>query len=220
MQSSLRHLPAWRALEASVRDGIVRLDFTDPVLFRNLSDGSAQSLEELSLQLGGSASSVEALRELWIQCMRPHFHTVSRLASFTAAEAVVHVHASSIKRSASAVSQAAEAKRANKGVHASWPTNLRRMLSRAEGPNARANVEKSERDRWVTELRKLVEEAGLPINHVAEAGVPEEAVWSGLGQGLRARTLRRKVRGWGKASRFFALSHGHPWPQSVASVLG
>ena len=100
-----------------------------------------------------------------------------------------------------------------------WPTRLRRKLVSADGVDARAKAEEDERNQWITEARSMIRHAKLPIAEVAEKSLKPESIWAGIPQGLRARTLRRRVRDWQKAARFFTRSSGTPWPRDVASLL-
>ena len=100
-----------------------------------------------------------------------------------------------------------------------WPSNLRRQLAAAGGAEARADAEAKERARRVTELQALIRHARLPIVSVAETTNWPGSAWAGIAQGLRARTIRRRVKDWAKASRYFITTTGHPWPQSLGVFL-
>ena len=82
----------------------------------------------------------------------------------------------------------------------SWPTQLRRRLAAVTGPTARADAEAVERQRWITELRRHIINARLLVVEVAEATQCSDAAWAGIGQRLRARTSRRRVRDWRQAA--------------------
>ena len=85
--------------------------------------------------------------------------------------------------------------------------------------DARAKAEDEERKRWLAEARKLLIHARLPISVLAAGAAQPALVWSGVGQALRARTSRRRVKDWQKAARFFTLTSGASWPQDVGSLL-
>ena len=104
-------------------------------------------------------------------------------------------------------------------VWVQWPTKLRKLLSRAAGDDARARAESAERNRWLQKLKVLIMEAELLVNSLMVSGVSGDTAWVGIGQGLRARTLRKSVRGWTKASHFVAVSCGHPWPKNIVAML-
>ena len=61
--------------------------------------------------------------------------------------------------------------------------------------------------------------ANLPIVALAAESSNPESVWTGIGHGLRARTLRRRVKGWEKISRYCMLATGSPWPRNVSVFL-
>ena len=97
MQTSLCQLRGWSELDGELRDMLVRQDLTDPAQFRNLSDGSEESLVDLTVQLGGVPASVGTVRALWLQCERPHEDLVSSLSRFTSVQAAVRVRLAAVK---------------------------------------------------------------------------------------------------------------------------
>ena len=94
-----------------------------------------------------------------------------------------------------------------------WPTRREKRIS-AAGDNAalREGVERSERERWIDELRHLLYEAklpsmfhDLPIDHVDPS--------LRFGKGRRASTLRKHVKTWMKARDWMMKTFGYPWPK-------
>ena len=61
-----------------------------------------------------------------------------------------------------------------------WPTRLHKLLSRATGPDARANAESQEMDRWIRRLRVHITQAGLPLAGVAAKMQQPESALEGL----------------------------------------
>ena len=64
MHASSRRLKGWAELDDEVRDTLVRQDIMGPATFRNLTDGSDDSISDLPVQLGGVTSNVLAVRAL------------------------------------------------------------------------------------------------------------------------------------------------------------
>ena len=94
-----------------------------------------------------------------------------------------------------------------------WPTRLEKRLSAAGDSLAlRQGVEKSERNRWIDELRHLLWEARLPAMY---RDLPEDQVDPSLrfGKGRRASTLRKHVKTWMKVRDWMKKTFGHPWPR-------
>ena len=94
-----------------------------------------------------------------------------------------------------------------------WPTRREKRLS-AAGDNLalREGVEKSERNRWIDELRHLLWEAKLPAMY---RDLPMDQVDPSLrfGKGRRASTLRKHVKTWIKARDWMKKTFGYPWPK-------
>ena len=100
-----------------------------------------------------------------------------------------------------------------------WPTRLHKLLSRATGPDARARAEEDERNRCISRLCSLIQLAQLPLVAVASESVQPHAIWSGVGHGLRARTLRRRVKDAERLLRYFSIAFGRPWPGNVGQLI-
>ena len=100
-----------------------------------------------------------------------------------------------------------------------WPTRLRKLLARATGPDARASAEQQERSRWLCKLREYITHAELPLAKVPGGTQQPESAWEGVGHGLRARTLRRRVKDWERAARYFQIAFGRAWPSNVGMML-
>ena len=83
-----------------------------------------------------------------------------------------------------------------------WPSALRNNMAAATGPRAWEEAENAERGKRLAALKSCLREACLPNTEISEGPSSGQAAWHGIGQGLRARTLRRRVRDWQKATRF------------------
>ena len=96
---------------------------------------------------------------------------------------------------------------------------MRELFSRAAGPEARATAEQQERGRWVLKLREHIIQARLPLAGVASGMQHPESAWEGVGHGLRARTLRRRVKDWERAARYIQIAFGCTWPKEIGMML-
>ena len=94
-----------------------------------------------------------------------------------------------------------------------WPTRLEKRLSAAgDSMTLRQGAEKSERHRWIDELKHLLWEAKLPAMY---RDLPLNQVDESLrfGKGRRASTLRKHVKTWDKARDWMKKAFGYPWPR-------
>ena len=92
-----------------------------------------------------------------------------------------------------------------------WPTRLGRKLHLAGDDLAlREQAEKSERDRWLGELRTIVKKAELPVAIRSS----EESLLMRIAKGRRPNTLRKHVKTWQKVSQWMEATYGKSWPAS------
>ena len=94
-----------------------------------------------------------------------------------------------------------------------WPTRLEKRLSAAgDKLELRQGADKSERHRWINELKHLLWEARLPALY---RDLPLEHADESLrfGKGRRASTLRKHVKTWIKARDWMKKAFGYPWPR-------
>ena len=93
-----------------------------------------------------------------------------------------------------------------------WPTKLRKARESEAGPDAREAAEQKERERWVKQLIEELNAAGLPIVEQAEAALDPTAVMRLAAAGLRANTLRKRVRTWRHIRAWLGQVHGVTFP--------
>ena len=91
---------------------------------------------------------------------------------------------------------------AKRGTCPTWPSRLRRKMAAAASPRARADAEAEERARWLHELKSQICETELRLFSFANDTSEAASVWNATGQGLMARTLRRRIRDWRKLQRY------------------
>ena len=88
-----------------------------------------------------------------------------------------------------------------------WPTKLQRKLEEAgENQALRDSAEKTERTRWIKEMRELLEEADTPVTK----GGAE--LTRRFGKGRRVNTLRKHVKTWQKIRDWMKATFGTVWP--------
>jgi hypothetical protein len=217
-------------------DLAVRLGLGEPGLFAAAWEGEdaialgwARELQPEGAEavLRGLA---DQLLELFAAQREPAERLSSRLAHFGPLDAASHA----VKRARlSQATSVAEDRRAALGTAAAahqrpppgtcpagkWPTKLRRSLDGADGPRAREMAEATDRARWAQKAGELVSEANLPLHLVAARTADPERTLLQVAQGLRALTLRKRVRDWAKARSFFMLAHSAPWPTHEGMVI-
>ena len=71
----------------------------------------------------------------------------------------------------------------------------------------------------MVKLRDHIISARLPLAVIAAKMQNPASAWEGIGQGLRARTLRLRVKDWERAARYYRLAFGRGWPSDVGMVL-
>ena len=227
---------AWNALPVALRTSLGHHGMDDPVLFISLFAGAEDDVVDNIIEdYGGKGLGDEARLDVREQLLAlrdlagpASKRGSARRASFSTPMAVAEVtrNAREHKRARAEeviLQQAASLPMATvpepRGEPQSWPTKLRRSLALAGDPAARRKAEDSERHRWAHELAALIEEASLPLAVIAGETQNRESVMLRAAQGRRASTLRRRVRDWRKARRFFQLTLGRPWPTNEAAVL-
>ena len=222
----LKSAKAWQTLPVALQDALERNGIYTASEFTNLFDGSAAEARELSVELSQSERYGSVLLELHRECLVWHHRYVTDLSRDTDAEA----SASAVKRARHAehlrlklisppLEQNVAGQSATAARRVKWPTALRRKIAQADGRGARESAEAQERHRWVSLLRSQLVAANLPIVDLATSSSNPESVWDGIGHGLRARTLRRRVKDWEKISRYCMLATGSPWPRTVSVFL-
>ena len=75
----------------------------------------------------------------------------------------------------------------------------------------RERVERQERERWLKELRGIMDEAGLPA--VRNAG--SDVSINRIGKGRRPNTLRKHVKTWKRIRYWLRLAYDVVWPQTA-----
>ena len=226
-RTALDQLSEWQDISLSLADALRRHEATDCLIFRKLFDGSHDEAGKVACELGCGSEVVDELVMLWeasrfaaqirLQLMS-HFSTF-----FASVSRVKEERASKRSRlqlqSQGKVSSAAASCATAQLPMRKWPTRLRKLLARASGPEARAGAEQQERERWLRKLREHLVHAQLPLAKMALAKQHPESAWEGIGHGLRARTLRRRVKDWERAARYFQVAFGRSWPADVGMVL-
>ena len=92
-----------------------------------------------------------------------------------------------------------------------WPTRLGKKLHMAGTDLAlRELAERTERDRWLSELRDIMKRAKLPV--VARSS--EESLLLRIAKGRRPNTLRKHVKTWHKVEQWLQSTYNWSWPTS------
>ena len=73
-------------------------------------------------------------------------------------------------------------------------------------------AERSERDRWLAELRELMKRAKLPV----ALRSTEDSLMMRIAKGRRPNTLRKHVKTWQKVAQWLESTYGKPWPANAS----
>ena len=213
LRHGLHEADVFRSLftEGDVGADEIMRDFCDP---QPVGDDIVVIRERLLLlrDVSGGAASRASAR-------RASFSTVEAAAAVTVSERKRKAEGQTVCFAAGAASLTPASMPAPQGEPDKWLTRLRRSLALAGDPSGRRKAEDSERQRWASEVAAIVEEAKLPSAQVAEGMHSKETALLRAARGRRASTLRRRVRDWRKARRYFLLTTGQVWPRGVAAAL-
>ena len=100
-----------------------------------------------------------------------------------------------------------------------WPTRRAQALARAgDSKAAREEVEDTERGRWAMKLFKALKDAGAPSVEGMPDDVGMTVVRRRFAKGLRASTLRAKVRTAVKVALWTERALGTPWLSSSGDL--
>ena len=109
--------------------------------------------------------------------------------------------------------------RVGEAPRSTWPTKVdKRLAMVGDDEKLREGVEKSERDRWLERLRRLLRE-GAPVFDVSwddDVGILARR----MGKGRRANTLRKHVKVWERYISWLKPVFGVGWPVVPAHFAG
>ena len=95
---------------------------------------------------------------------------------------------------------------------ARWPTRLgKKLASVGDDVRLREQIEKKERERWLGELRVIMEEAKMP----ALVHASSETAINRIGKGRRPNTLRKHVKTWKRIRYWLRLAYNEVWPRTA-----
>ena len=164
---------------------------------------------------------VEGLKALWVLTERPTTMAVARMANFHASEATASIEVPR-KRGASAIASDpwTTAHTYIPSLELDGPLSVQLSLVSRATPHARAKAEAQARDLALASLLELVVHSKLPAVTALSPGASPSALLECIGHGKLASTIVERVRAWRKASQYFELLHGRPWPTDLSMVLG
>ena len=222
-------LASVQALPSSVVKSLRVAGFMDPRRLASLQDEGDDALRKLFVQALGRPlvdeevdSSVEQLRAVVAEASlsaRPAHDSSWAIPGY---ERQAQAAVSSIARMASlevqAMKEIARAPPVGKVGVIRWTTKKKLLLAAAgESATARGDVEEEERQRWAMALYQFLIEIGAPSVAADEALGPL-AVKRRWARGLRASTLRAKVRVIRKVSKWALRVLGRGWFSSAMDL--
>eukprot|EP00438_Fugacium_kawagutii_P025747 Skav221043 [mRNA] locus=scaffold1448:250657:252750:+ [translate_table: standard] len=106
--------------------------------------------------------------------------------------------------------------RKGKAVQKRLPTKLARAQAKVGDDVAlRDKAEKEERQRWASELKDIIAKSGMPASLMHLRG---DLAQMRCAKGRRASTLRKHVKTWRIAERWFQSTFDENWPKSPQQV--
>ena len=101
-----------------------------------------------------------------------------------------------------------------------WKTRLQKALAGAAGEQQRAKVEEAERERWIKELLKLLEDAGF-LGSTAKNPEAMKHLAARCAMGRRASTLRQHVK-YGRKVQVYIMEsiYGVAWLRGYMDFIG
>ena len=219
----------WSEVPVDIREALENGGFQDPPTLAKAAEwDNAEDVRCMAQQLELSEDSVELCMTLLpalaaAAAAGPARRADEKLAAVPRETITVAAVMAKRKQEADA-SAAVPKKKLDLGVPATaprmrWPTKLRKARESEAGPDARAAAEQRERERWVTGLIEVLNAAGLPIVEQAEAAADPTAVMRLAAAGLRASTLRKRVRTWRHIRAWLGQVYGVTFPASIDMFL-
>ena len=98
-------------------------------------------------------------------------------------------------------------------------TRLGNELKAADTPTARQDANDKEKARWVGELASIIVACKMPAAARAERSMDPSRALARLAKGLRARTIRKRVRAWQKMAAWLATAKGVYYPYEAVDVV-
>ena len=218
----------WDALPAALRVPLESMDASDPEVVAELAPtpedlaafvamlcpaSDAEELITLAIRLGAvvEAASAPADREQL---------RVALLSEKAMASELVGLRKKRRVSAGPGNEDAPDAVRPPPPAATRWRrTRLGKELQAAETPTARKDANDKEKSRWVQELAAIVQACGMPAAERATRSMDPERALARLGKGLRARTIRKRVRAWQKLAAWLRKAKGKEYPFDAVDVV-
>ena len=187
------------------------------------TDGDEVFELEAKLMRPDGAIDPADLKAAWERASSLRRTTPGQVASASDADIVVWAE---MKRRRTAPDSAAillsESRRApssGKAPCIRWPTRLKQRLAAAATPAARDAAEAEEWRRWAQRCEQIAIKAQLPLVLRPEVSTREDLVARALCRGLRAATLRKRVRDMAQFVGYLEAACGRSWPDGPGDVV-
>ena len=224
----MQSLKAVQDLPPGVWEGLVGAGFGDPRLFVTLGDDTDEELETLYAGLADKALEPEeissgvsllrkAIEQAKVIATQSHKQSWSLTEIERAGVVEERILIQDEKHEILELKRMAKAPDVPKSL-GRWPTQRSKLLAEAgDTAHLREEVEEKERARWATKLFELLKEGEFPcIEAIWTQGItpgPKDLVRR-FAKGLRASTLRGRVRTARRLSTWFVTVAGKSWPGS------
>ena len=218
----------FHALPEALREPLESMGASDPEVVAELAttpeelaafvaqlcpEGDSEEVSELTIRLWAvmEAAAVPASREQL---------RVSLLSNEAMASELVLMRKTRRVGPGPGEGEASEAERPPPPSATRWRrTRLGNELQAAETPTARQDANDKEKARWVGELANIIVASHMPAAERASRSMDPARALARLGKGLRARTLRKRVRAWQKMAAWLATAKGVHYPYEAVDVV-
>ena len=175
-----------------------------------LADGIQSKRPELGFSVGDLEALVDASDNL---ASLARVAAGDRFLASLAADAILSRQSQRVEevhRAAMSASSSALLPKPGKAVVTKWPTKLQKRLADAgSSVQLRELAEAKERERWLKELKGILECAGIGtgLSLPGRQDLPNR-----VGKGRRAGTLRKHCKTWQQFVRWLQATYGKSWP--------
>ena len=217
-------LPGWQGLPQALVDELLPV-YEQPLRLWSAFDGAEEAVELVKEVSGGKWTAPRQARFVAeLMAWRSRAEGWCKRARTTLASSVTW-RGARVTNSQAVATQRLQEVRATMVVPTKllpkpcrWKTRYDKALASAEGPEARVEAEKRELQRLADLLAEVLQAAALPAaDWLASCSNPAQARMLLVG-GKRPRTVRSRLRTWGRYIRWLRLTRQRAFPQDIADL--
>ena len=179
--------------------------------------------QEVKVMRPDGALEAADLKAAWERASSLRRVTAGQIASATDADIVVWAEKKrrriTHEPDALLLAESRRAPASGKAPCSRWPTRLKQRLAAAATPAARDLAEAEEWQRWAKRCEQIARKAQLPLVLRPEVATREDLVARALCRGVRAATLRKRVRDMEQFARYLEAACDRSWPSNPGDVI-